>query len=159
DEIPNDITRETPASFEPTIDYVVTKIPRFAFEKFPEASSELGIQMKSVGEAMAIGRTFRESLHKALRSLEVDSYGFEGRSLDLAELRERLARPGPDRLWLLAEGVRRGLDRGELHALTSIDPWFLEQVARCVAVEARFCAGELDLRAAKREGLSDRRLA
>jgi carbamoyl-phosphate synthase large subunit len=159
DEIPNDITRETPASFEPTIDYVVTKIPRFAFEKFPEASSELGIQMKSVGEAMAIGRTFRESLHKALRSLEVDSYGFEERPLDLPELRERLARPGPDRLWLLAEACRRGIERAELHALTSIDPWFLEQLRRCVAAEARYAAGLLDLRGAKREGMSDRRLA
>ena len=113
DEIPNDITRETPACFEPTIDYVVTKVPRFAFEKFPGADDELGPQMKSVGEVMAIGRTFKESLGKALRSLEIGRWGFD---LDKAAAARRAAsaqivRPGPDRLWQLAEALRAGLTR------------------------------------------------
>src|SRR5213596_558592 len=106
DEIPNDITRETPACFEPTIDYVVTKIPRFTFEKFPQATDVLGPQMKSVGEAMAIGRTFKESLQKAMRSLEIGSHGFEPREGDV---RERLRVPNADRLWYLGEAFRRGM--------------------------------------------------
>jgi carbamoyl-phosphate synthase large subunit len=159
DEIRNDITRETPASFEPTIDYVVTKIPRFAFEKFPQADGRLGIQMKSVGEAMSIGRTFRESLQKGIRSLEVDSYGFEERELTAEAIRERLRDATADRLWLLAQGLRAGLALEELHQLTSIDPWFLYHLRAIVADEARIRSGELGLRAAKREGFSDRRVA
>jgi carbamoyl-phosphate synthase large subunit len=107
DEIPNDITRETPASFEPTIDYVVTKVPRFAFEKFPQADSTLGVQMKSVGEVMAIGGTFRESLQKAIRSLEIDRYGFEALELSEADLEARLRVPRPGRLWAVGEAFRR----------------------------------------------------
>src|SRR2546427_6461439 len=125
DEIPNDITRETPACFEPTIDYVVTKIPRFTFEKFPQASDVLGPQMKSVGEAMAIGRTFKESLQKAMRSLEIGSHGFEPRE---GEVRQRLCVPNADRLWWVGEAFRRGMPVDEVAALTAIDPWFLRHI-------------------------------
>ncbi len=163
DEIPNDITRETPASFEPTIDYVVTKIPRFTFEKFPEADDRLGVQMKSVGEAMSIGRTFRESLQKGLRSLEIDQYGFEpDPELDDAVLETRLREPRGDRLRLVAEALRRGRPPEQVHEWTGIDPWFLHHVARIVADESAWKRGERgtdELRRAKREGFSDRRLA
>src|SRR5881227_3419092 len=142
DEIPNDITRETPACFEPTIDYVVTKIPRFTFEKFPQASDTIGPQMKSVGEAMAIGRTFKESLQKAMRSLEIGSFGFEPRAAASdAELRERLRVPNADRLWHLGEAFRRGLSVDEVFGLTAIDPWFLRHVEEIVA-EERALAGQ-----------------
>src|SRR5881394_2973753 len=121
DEIRNDITRETPACFEPTIDYVVTKIPRFTFEKFPQAADTLGPQMKSVGEAMAIGRTFKESLQKAMRSLEIGSFGFEPRAQATdAELRERLRVPNADRLWHVGEAFRRGLTVAQVTELTRI---------------------------------------
>src|SRR2546425_227565 len=134
DEIRNDITRETPASFEPAIDYCVVKFPRWAFKKFPEADRTLTTQMKSVGEVMAIGRTFKESLQKALRSLEVDRYGFEPHpSLAegdpdevVAQIRERLRRPDPERLWHVADGLRLGLTTDEIYQLSAIDPWFLE---------------------------------
>jgi carbamoyl-phosphate synthase large subunit len=158
DEIPNDITRETPASFEPTIDYVVTKIPRFAFEKFPAADSRLGVQMKSVGEVMSIGRTFRESLQKAIRSLEIDRYGFEEVSHPDAELRERLRLPRPGRLWAVGEAFRRGFPLEEVAAASRIDPWFLWHIREIVRAEERVRDGG-DLREAKRAGFSDRRLA
>jgi carbamoyl-phosphate synthase large subunit len=161
DEIPNDITRETPASFEPTIDYVVTKIPRFAFEKFQGADSRLGVQMKSVGEAMSIGRTFRESLQKGVRSIEIDRYGFDEVGLadiDDEELREGLQTPRPGRLWRLGEAIRRGWPIDEIHRLSCIDPWFLHQIREIIRGEERFRASG-DLREAKREGYSDRRLA
>ncbi len=166
DEIPNDITRETQACFEPTIDYVVTKIPRFAFEKFPGADSTLGPQMKSVGEAMAIGRTFRESLGKALRSLEIGRWGFDlDRVPQLDELKRLVHAPGPDRLWQLAEALRQGLSLDEAHALTAIDPWFLEHLQAMVQEEEaarREGAAALDdpvsLARRKRMGMSDRRL-
>jgi carbamoyl-phosphate synthase large subunit len=158
DELRNDITRETPASFEPTIDYVVTKLPRFTFEKFPEADDRLGVQMKSVGEAMSIGRTFRESLQKGIRSLEIDRFGFEPVEIDDARLDERLRTPRGDRLWLVAEALRRGRSIEELHARTGIDPWFLHHVREILAGEARYLA-DRDLRRAKREGFSDRHLA
>ena len=158
DEIPNDITRVTPASFEPTIDYVVTKIPRFAFEKFPEASSLLGVQMKSVGEVMSIGRTFRESLQKGIRSLEIDRYGLQPVEADDAELLERLASPRPGRLWAVAEALRRGRSLKEVHDASRIDPWFLFHIAAIVQEEERF-RKDPDLRRAKRQGFSDRRLA
>jgi carbamoyl-phosphate synthase large subunit len=159
DEIPNDITRETPSCFEPTIDYVVTKVPRFAFEKFPGADATLGPQMKSVGEVMAMGRTFKESLGKALRSLETGRWGldlFETGTLkgspsppatdsgeqahlrprdrvpSLDELKAAIAMPGPDRLWQLAEALRLGLSQEEANKLTAIDPWFLTQLAQLV---------------------------
>ena len=170
DEIRNDITRETPACFEPTIDYVVTKIPRFTFEKFPQAEDHLTSQMKSVGEAMAIGRTFRESLHKALRSLETGLAGFDaaGRDLDDPALRERLRVPNAQRLLLVAAALRRGFSREEVCALTRIDPWFLQAIEQIVRAEEGIVraglpgleaeAGRL-LRIAKEDGFSDRRLA
>ncbi len=168
DEIPNDITRMTPACFEPTIDYVVTKIPRFAFEKFRGAADELGPQMKSVGEVMAIGRTFKESLQKALRSLEVGSYGFESRVRHLpreaaaAEVRAHLRIAHSQRLYYIADAIRIGMPVAEIHALTKIDPWFLEAIAEIVHAEARMANTPLNpgaLRAAKSMGFSDRRIA
>jgi carbamoyl-phosphate synthase large subunit len=158
DEIPNDITRETPASFEPTIDYVVTKIPRFAFEKFPGADSRLGVQMKSVGEIMSIGRTFRESLQKGIRSLEIDRYGFEASSLADEQLREQLRVPGPERLWRIGDALRRGWALEEIYAQSHVDPWFLNQIREIIREEEAFDATN-DLRTAKRNGFSDRRLA
>jgi len=183
DEITNDITRVTKASFEPTIDYVVFKIPRFAFEKFPGADPTLTTQMKSVGEAMSMGRTFKEALHKALRSLETDRYGLVSlRGLDhgipdganredlIAQVRTALQTPHPDRLWHLADAMRLGLSIEELHTLTHIDPWFLDQVHELVEFEARLNAASslstqhsaLDsdlLWEAKRLGFADRRIA
>ncbi len=169
DEIRNDITRETPASFEPTLDYVVTKVPRFAFEKFPGASSALGTQMKSVGEVMAIGRTFKESLQKALRGLEVGHFGLErpavaeGRE-GLAALFESIDVPRPGRLWALAEALRRGVSEEELHRRSGIDPWFLAQIRQIVDAERELAALAPEERSgrlaeAKRMGFSDRRLA
>jgi carbamoyl-phosphate synthase large subunit len=170
DEVQNDITRETTACFEPTIDYVVTKVPRFAFEKFPGADSELGPQMKSVGEVMAIGRTFKESLGKALRSLEIGRWGFDLEPVPpLPELKRQIVRPGPDRLWQLAEAMRAGLTNDEAFELTKIDPWFLRHVRDLVDEdEATRLAGEklgaallddaVGLARRKRMGMSDRRL-
>ncbi|MDW7710763.1 MAG: carbamoyl-phosphate synthase large subunit [Deferrisomatales bacterium] len=144
DEIPNDITRETPACFEPTIDYVVTKIPRFAFEKFPKADGTLTVQMKSVGEAMAIGRTFKESLQKAVASMEQDRYGLvsplRGREgMDDEELRDEIVRklrvPNADRLYWLAEAYRRGFRLEQIQGFTGIDPWFLENLRQIVDFE------------------------
>ena len=165
DELSNDITRETPASFEPTIDYCVVKIPRWAFEKFPEADQTLTTQMKSVGEVMAIGRTFKEALQKAVRSLEQDraGLGLDRPPPDLETLRDRLRVPNPDRLLYLAEAMRRGLEREEIAGLTRIDPWFLAQMEELIAFEEAFRqAPDLSretLRRAKRLGFSDRRLA
>ncbi len=166
DEVVNDITRETCACFEPSIDYVVVKVPRFAFEKFPRADQTLTTQMKSVGEAMAIGRTFAEAFLKALCSLEIDTFGLEGRpDATEEELRRKLAVPNWERPWYLAEALSRGMAPEEIHRLTRIDPWFLEQLARLVRAEDWFCGQELedlspeDLLEAKRLGFSDRRLA
>ena len=166
DELRNDITRETPACFEPTIDYVVTKIPRFTFEKFPQASDTLGPQMKSVGEAMAIGRTFKESLQKAMRSLEIGSHGFEPRlEASDEEVEGRLRLPNADRLWHLGEAFRRGWTVERIAEATAIDPWFLRHLEEIVA-EERALTGEtlaaLDadqLRRLKQQGFSDARLA
>ncbi|HEY5648364.1 MAG TPA: carbamoyl-phosphate synthase large subunit [Nitrospiria bacterium] len=146
DEIPNDITKETPASFEPTIDYVVVKFPRFAFEKFPQADQTLTTQMKSVGEAMAIGRTFKEALQKAIRSLEIDRYGLEqhfhrlqprgkDKQSDLDLIRDRIRTPSWDRLWHIADGLRLGVTRDDISSLTRIDPWFLHQIESIVQTE------------------------
>ncbi len=144
DELPNDITRETRAAFEPAIDYVVVKIPRFAFEKFPQADATLTTQMKSVGEAMAIGRTFKEALHKAIRSLEIDRYGLEsslrrtgGAPADgeVDRVREKLRVPNWERLWYVADALRLGLSVEDIAKITRIDPWFLEQVADLVETE------------------------
>jgi carbamoyl-phosphate synthase large subunit len=167
DEIPNDITRETPASFEPTIDYVVTKIPRFTFEKFRQAQDVLGTQMKSVGEAMAIGRTFQESLQKAIRSLEVDRYGLEpeaANEISRAELEQKLRVPNARRLWYLGDAFRRGMTTDELFQLTKIDRWFLENVRRIVAEERAITAAPSPLDAErlarwKRMGFADRAIA
>jgi carbamoyl-phosphate synthase large subunit len=170
DEVPNDITRETPACFEPTIDYVVTKVPRFAFEKFPGADDELGPQMKSVGEVMAIGRTFKESLGKALRSMEIGRWGLDlDKAAPLDELKRQIVRPSPDRLWQLAEAMRAGLSETEAHQLTKIDPWFLRNLRQmidedeAVRIEgAKSGVALLDdgpaLLKRKQLGMSDRRL-
>ena len=174
-ELPNDITRETMACFEPTIDYVVTKIPRFAFEKFPEADSTLTTQMKSVGETMAIGRTFQESFQKALRGLEVGSFGFGCDGKDLwgtpeqpadDEIRAMLARPNAMRPWFLRYALKGGMTIEEIHKLTGIDPWFLDQLAELVEIEEEIRAvgslSEADgewLRRVKQAGFSDRQLS
>jgi carbamoyl-phosphate synthase large subunit len=169
DEIPNDITRETPASFEPTIDYVVTKVPRFTFEKFPDTDNTLTTQMKSVGEVMAIGRTFKESLQKAIRSLEIGHMGFEPPNLPEGPagdeaLWAQIDTPKPGRLWALVEALRRGASVDELHRRSSIDPWFLRSLAEIQEAEQTLAdapQGERAswLRPAKQMGFSDRRLA
>jgi carbamoyl-phosphate synthase large subunit len=168
DEIPNDITRSTPSSFEPTLDYVVVKIPRWAFEKFPATSATLGTQMKSVGEAMAIGRTFKEALQKALRSLEIGRAGLgaDGKDApDQARLREKLITPNWERIFYVRYALQGGMTVDEVHGLTKIDPWFLRQIEELVAVEgvvSGFDAESLPkdvLRGAKRCGFSDRQLA
>jgi carbamoyl-phosphate synthase large subunit len=171
DELQNEITGgATPASFEPTIDYVVTKVPRFTFEKFPQAEAVLGTQMKSVGEVMAIGRTFQESLQKALRGLETGVDGLnEVYDLDaegtLPELRRELRIARPERLWNVADGFRAGLSLEELHDLTAIDPWFLAQIEDLVFEESTVRVRGFEnldadrLRRLKRKGFSDRRLA
>ncbi|HTT07217.1 MAG TPA: carbamoyl-phosphate synthase large subunit [Gammaproteobacteria bacterium] len=170
DELKNDITGgATPASFEPTIDYVVTKVPRFTFEKFPQAEDRLTTQMKSVGEVMAIGRTFQESLQKALRGLETGMDGlneiFDANEDDLTALKREIRVPGAHRLWYVADGLRRGLKSEEIHDLCRIDPWFLAQIEDLVREEEiirRDGQSALDarrLRQLKRKGFSDRRLA
>jgi len=179
DEIPNDITKKTPASFEPTIDYVVVKIPRFAFEKFQKADQTLTTQMKSVGEAMAMGRTFKEALHKAMRSLETGSHGFERTvrktrpeplfrptEAELDSIKAMLKTPRAERLWYIAEALRAGLHVDDIHALTCIDRWFLNNIREMVEIEEGvFWQGKQGrlsreiLRKAKEAGFSDRTLA
>jgi carbamoyl-phosphate synthase large subunit len=174
-ELPNDITRETTACFEPSIDYVVTKVPRFAFEKFPEADSTLTTQMKSVGETMAIGSTFKESFQKALRGLEVRSDGFGSDRLDLwgtdeqpghEEIVARLMMPGAERVWYLRYAMKSGMSVAKIHELTGIDPWFLDNLQEIVETEEELrrkaASGMPDvdlLRKAKRQGFSDAQLA
>jgi len=140
DEIRNDITRETPASFEPTIDYVVTKFPRFAFEKFPEADPTLTTQMKSVGEVMAIGRTFKESFLKAIRSLEIGSYGLENLNVDLNTMKVKLKTPNAERVWYIAQALRTGMNIQEIYDLTWIDPWFLNNIKQIIDMEEKIKA-------------------
>jgi len=173
DEIRNDITRETPASFEPTIDYVVTKVPRFAFEKFKGADDVLTTQMKSVGEVMAIGRTFQESLQKALRGLEIDRSGLEsplGKRLgdayaetELVRIREQVRVPRAHRIFWVGEAFRAGLGVEEVHLLSAIDPWFLREIRSLVRYEGVLAGGlpadAEGWRVAKRMGFSDRRIA
>lgn len=175
DELRNDITRETPACFEPTIDYVVTKIPRWAFEKFPEANAVLTTQMKSVGEVMAIGRTFRESFQKALRGLEVGRFGLGcdkkdtwGTNAQPSEdvIKSKLATPNSERVWSIRHAFLAGMDVEQIYALTNIDPWFLHNIKEIVLLEGTLReAGSLEaaddalLREAKRNGFSDRQLA
>ena len=172
DEIPNDITKMTPASFEPTIDYVVTKIPRWAFEKFAGASDELGTQMRSVGEVMAIGRTFPESLQKALRSLERGRLGLncdpaeeELRAMSDADLLAAISRPTPERIFQIGECLRRGISAAVVHQRSHFDPWFCDQMQLIVEhrAELELCRPESlskrDWRRAKRLGFSDAQLA
>jgi carbamoyl-phosphate synthase large subunit len=174
-ELQNDITRKTQACFEPTIDYVVTKIPRFAFEKFPEADSTLTTQMKSVGETMAIGRTFKESFQKALRGLEVGAFGFGSDTKDLwysdrrpddEEIRSKLSRPNPDRVWFLRYAMLSGMSTDEIYSITGIDPWFLDQLLELVQIETHLRSigsiAKIDvatMKMAKQAGFSDRQLA
>jgi carbamoyl-phosphate synthase large subunit len=163
DEIRNDITRETPASFEPAIDYCVVKFPRWAFEKFPEADPTLTTQMKSVGEVMAIGRTFKEALQKAIRSLEQDRWGLTlGRPVERQELERLLRVPTPDRLFAIGDAYRQGFTTDEIHALTDIDRWFLEGMREIVRFEREIAARALTeravLRKAKQLGFADRRI-
>jgi carbamoyl-phosphate synthase large subunit len=161
DEIRNDITRETPASFEPTIDYCVVKIPRFTFEKFPQADPTLTTQMKSVGEAMAIGRTFKEALQKALRSLEIKRFGLCGdgndKRVDAETLRLRLAIPNAERVFHLAQAFQEGMSIDEVFELTKIDRWFLHNVRQIVEEQGKLA--KLDFRRAKKLGFSDRQIA
>ncbi|MBZ5503359.1 MAG: carbamoyl-phosphate synthase large subunit [Acidobacteriia bacterium] len=165
DEIPNDITRKTPSCFEPTIDYVVAKIPKFQFEKFPGSESTLTTQMKSVGEVMAIGRTFQEALCKAIRALEPSTAWRPPAEVNTALLREKLHVPGPDRLHWLFEALERGMTREEVCDLTRIDPWFIRQMEEMVALDQRVAASSLEtvsrelLLEAKRSGASDEELA
>ncbi len=174
-ELPNDITKKTKACFEPTIDYVVTKMPRFAFEKFPEANATLTTQMKSVGETMAIGRTFRESFQKAMRGLEVGAFGFGSDNRDLwgtdlqpdaDEIKAKLSTPGAERVFYIRYAMKSGMTIEEIHSLTHIDPWFLDHLAQIVEEENRLREiGSLDaitkdvMWQAKRNGFSDRQLA
>jgi len=166
DELKNDITGgQTPASFEPSIDYVVTKIPRFAFEKFPQADSRLTTQMKSVGEVMAIGRTFQESFQKALRGLEVGVDGLDSISTDLDRINKEMGEPGPERIWYVADAMRLGVTNEDIFNISKIDPWFLAQIKDIIdrenALKGKHIA-DLDKDALfqlKRRGFSDRRLA
>ncbi|MEE9591707.1 MAG: carbamoyl-phosphate synthase large subunit, partial [Thermodesulfobacteriota bacterium] len=188
DEISNDITRKTPASFEPTIDYVVVKIPRFTFEKFPDADQTLTTQMKSVGEVMSIGRTFKEALQKAIRSLEIGSYGFESRiwagreedgfeptADEIGQILDRLKIPNWERLWYIADAFRAGLSVDDIHEVTNIDSWFLNNIRELVEFEEEIRSRVPDLgpepdkhavetldsellRCAKEFGFSDKRL-
>ncbi len=168
-EISNDITKKTPASFEPTIDYVVTKIPRFAFEKFPGSQAILTTQMKSVGEAMAIGRTFQESFQKALRSLETGRYGFgcdrKETLPSLSQVRASLRTPNPDRVYSIYHAMRLGMTVAEIHELTAIDPWFLDKLQELIETEKFLKQTTLtdissrDMRFIKQQGFSDRQIA
>ena len=166
DELKNDITGgATPVSFEPTIDYVVTKIPRFAFEIFPHANDRLTTQMKSVGEVMAIGRTFQESFQKALRGLEVGVHGLDEKYSNIEAIASELGSPGPDRIWAVADAFRLGMSVDEVYTLSKIDPWFLVQIKDLVHQEKSLTdrtlesLGADELRALKRSGFADARLA
>ena len=166
DELQNEITGgATPASFEPSIDYVVTKVPRFAFEKFPQADDRLTTQMKSVGEVMAMGRSFQESLQKALRGLEVGVDGFDPKTADRDEIEAELMSPGPERIWYVGDAFRVGMSLDEIHAVSKIDPWFLDQIQGLIEMETSLAGRKLadlgrdELRELKRAGFSDRRLS
>ena len=165
-ELHNDITGgRTPASFEPSIDYVVTKVPRFAFEKFPAADDRLTTQMKSVGEVMAIGRTFQESVHKALRGLETGLAGFDTRSSDKSEIIREIGLPGPERILYVADAFRIGMTLEEIFEISKIDPWFLAQLRDLIEEETKIAAASLQdldyatLRRLKRKGFADQRMA
>ncbi len=161
DEIPNDITKKTPASFEPSIDYVVVKIPRFSFEKFPNSAHTLSFSMQSVGEAMAIGRTFNEALQKGLRSLEIGVNGMETRGTPREDLPELLRTPTPERIFAIGDAFRAGMTVEEIYELSAIDPWFLRQIRNLIAMEREIGAfpSADDMRTWKRNGFSDRQIA
>ncbi|HEX8171100.1 MAG TPA: carbamoyl-phosphate synthase large subunit [Thermoanaerobaculia bacterium] len=157
DEIPNDITRKTPASFEPSIDYVVVKIPRFSFEKFPNTPQLLSFSMQSVGESMAIGRTFNEALQKGLRSLEIGVAGLVTRGHTRERLPDLLRTPTPERIFAVGDAFRAGMSVSEIYALSYIDPWFLRQMEQIIALERN--ARATPLLQLKRNGFSDRQIA
>ncbi|MBV8516064.1 MAG: carbamoyl-phosphate synthase large subunit, partial [Acidobacteria bacterium] len=157
DEIPNDITKKTPASFEPSIDYVVVKIPRFSFEKFPNTPQHLSFSMQSVGESMAIGRTFNEALQKGLRSLEIGVAGLETRGHAGERLPDLLRTPTPERIFAVGDAMRAGMSVDEIHAMSFIDPWFLREIRKIVELERNVAT--TPLLALKRNGFSDRQLA
>ena len=169
DEISNDITKETPACFEPSIDYVVVKIPRFTFEKFPMASKELGTQMRSVGEVLSFGRNFSEAFQKALSSMELSNHSLQGSKdasqLGKRELLDQISNPTSERIWLVAECFRSGILLEEIYAACKIDRWFLSEIERLIKVEGELSSlsiselSEIDLRKIKRMGFSDRRIA
>ena len=167
DEIPNDITRMTPSCFEPTIDYIVAKIPKFQFEKFPGSETTLTTQMKSVGEVMAMGRTFQEAFCKAIRALEPSTAWRPPPEVNTALLREKLHVPGPDRLHWLFEALERGMSRDEVCDLTKIDPWFIQQLEEMLEVDSRMAKTslrrlyrkELMLEDRRRSGASDEEIA
>lgn len=161
DEIPNDITKKTPASFEPSIDYVVVKIPRFSFEKFPNTPHLLAFSMQSVGEAMAIGRTFNEALQKGLRSLEIGVAGLETAHTPREKIPEMLRTPTPERIFAVGDALRYGMTVEEIYALSDIDPWFLREMRQIITMEREIgaFASESDMRLWKRNGFSDRQIA
>lgn len=169
DEIQNDITKETPACFEPSIDYVVVKIPRFNFEKFPLADATLGTQMKSVGEVLSFGRTFKQALQKAMSSMELGSFGFDGQrhvvGMGHAELIDACAHPTPERLWQIGEAFRHGVSLDEIHDASRIDRWFLAQIGEIIAQETLLAEMSLEsipehlMLELKRSGFTDRRIA
>jgi carbamoyl-phosphate synthase large subunit len=161
DEIPNDITKKTPASFEPSIDYVVVKIPRFSFEKFPNTPQLLAFSMQSVGESMAIGRTFNEALQKGLRSLEIGVSGLDARGHTREKLPELLRTPTPERIFAVGDALREGMTVEEIYALSNIDPWFLREIRKIINLEREIgtYASAVEMRTWKRNGFSDRQLA
>ena len=162
DELPNDITRDTPASFEPTLDYVVVKIPRFTFEKFPQTNPELGTQMKSVGEVMSIGSNFREALGKAIRSMETDTSGFDTFIDDKEEIKRILNSNNPNKLWYLGSAFRVGMSIDEIFLITKIDKWFLNNIQEIIQIEEEIKDNGLEvsnLRFAKENGISDKFLS
>ena len=162
DELPNDITRDTPASFEPTLDYVVVKIPRFTFEKFPQTRPELGTQMKSVGEVMSIGSNFKEALGKALRSLETDTSGFDDFTIDKNLVLEILNSNNPKKLWFLANAFRLGMSVDEIFDITKIDKWFLNNIKEIMAIEKELVDEDISIDRilnAKKNGISDKFIA
>ena len=162
DELPNDITRDTPASFEPTLDYVVVKIPRFTFEKFPQTRPELGTQMKSVGEVMSIGSNFKEALGKALRSLETDTFGFDDFTIDKNLVLETLNSNNPKKLWFLANAFRLGMSVDEIFDITKIDRWFLNNIKEIMIIEKELADEEINVDGilnAKKNGISDKFIA
>src|SRR5437763_6559799 len=161
DEIPNDITKKTPASFEPSIDYVVVKIPRFSFEKFPNTPQLLTFSMQSVGESMAIGRTFNEALQKGLRSLEIGVSGLDPRGHTREKLPELLRVPTPERIFVVGDALREGMTVEEIYALSNIDPWFLREIRKIIHLEREIgtYASAEEMRAWKRNGFSDKQIA